>query len=318
MNALPYGLIFEIAEQAGIPSKSRCDAKKKIVKCIDSAAHASGDKHPSAFLDAERNCYHCSACGLSLSAKKFAAAVGVEWKYGSPAEKVRVESAPTVRSAPEHIPADQLFALWSAARSVREPQFHAPNVYDMTVPFYLAGRRWFPWQVAELNLLRVLPKPEAYAWPTWWPKSWARTWRLIAPAYDAQGMFRSIHGRAVIPSSIKTRWPLGYPAGFLFADRRGAALLRGDFGDTDRVVIVEGLSDMVAISLEIHDARTKCAVLGITSGSIPTLGKVVWPDVPIVVGTDHDAAGERYALEIVKLLDGRDLRRMNDPKAAAR
>jgi 5S rRNA maturation endonuclease (ribonuclease M5) len=186
----------------------------------------------------------------------------------------------------------------------------------MGVCFYLAGRGLYAPALAALDLVRVTPLPESYAWPAWWPKAWTDSYRLVMRAYNSAGEFVSIHGRSIVPGlNPKTRWPKGYAAGYLFADRRGAEFLRGNVGDTDRVIIVEGMTDTVAMALMVADAGRTDAVLGISSGSTKTLADVMWKTgIPVVSLMDPDEAGEKYAQEIrAAIPKGVDLRRARLP-----
>lgn len=104
-------------------------------------------------------------------------------------------------------------------------------------------------------------------------------------------------------ASTKTLWPTGYAAaGLFFAAGSGLELLRGR-GPT-RVVLCEGLTDTLAMAL--HSARAgrhDVAVLGGTSGSWGALSAVPWPpNVRVVIATDLDPQGERYAETISRHL----------------
>lgn len=212
---------------------------------------------------------------------------------------VYVAPAPVEPGPEPAIPAAELQSLWAATLPVNRTMAD-PHVLDMGVCFYLSGRGWYPSALAALDLVRVTPLPEAYVWPEWWPKAWATAYRLVMRAYSPAGDFVSLHGRSIVPDlTPKTRWPKGYAAGHLFADARGVALLRGEAGDTDKVVVVEGMTDTIALTMATADAGRKHAILGITSGATKALADVKWPaGIPVVVFTDADEAGERYAAEI--------------------
>ncbi len=223
------------------------------------------------------------------------------------------------------IPTAELEALWAATLPVNMT-LADPHVLDMAVPFFMSGRGWFPPLLASLDLVRVTPLPDTFLWPTWWPKAWTNAYRVVMRAYSPRGEFVSIHGRSVVPDlTPKSRWPKGYAAGHLFADARGVALLRGDAGDTSKAIIVEGMTDLIALTLAVFDAKRTDAILGITSGSTKALGLVKWPPgIPVVILTDQDEAGEKYATEIRAAIPrGVDVRRARVPanainKAAAR
>ncbi len=307
MIPLRTALIFDIARRAGLDFLRGSADDKKVIRCVEAASHSNGDKHPSAWLHGPTNSGGCSACGARWSAKTFAAAVGVDWSAlldrseSAPAKSIsRIAPAPP---PPQRILPSEIEALWSASRAVDATQVF-PAEQDLRVAFYLSARRWFAPALAALDLIRVTPIPYLYDWPSWWPKSWASSWRLITRGYDAAGNIASVHARSIIPGQTpKTRWPKGFPAGYLFADRRGVALLRGDTGEIDKILIVEGLSDLIAMSLAVADAQRSHAILGITAGATKTLREIRWPnELPIVIATDHDDAGERYAADLRELL----------------
>ncbi len=200
-------------------------------------------------------------------------------------------------------PRDEVAALWNAAVPVNRTVVE-PDRSELAVAFFLARRRWWPPALASLDIVRVTPPPSAYDWPRWWPSPWAKSWRLITRAYRANGEVASIHARAVDGAEPKTRWPYNCrSAGLFFADGRGAAVLRGEVASLERVIIVEGLTDTVAMTLEVEDAGRAIAVLGLASGSAAALAAVRWPHgIPVVVATHEDQAGHRYAAEVERVL----------------
>ena len=94
---------------------------------------------------------------------------------------------------------------------------------------------------------------------------------------------------------LKPLWPAGASAeGLLFADSGGVQVLRGDPQAPRRVLVVEGVTDLLRAAT-IAD-RVPCAVIGFTSGGASALGAIRWrPDAEVAIATDDDTAGERYA-----------------------
>lgn len=222
-------------------------------------------------------------------------------------------------------PAEEVAAFWKACRLVDESE---PAICD-----YLESREFDAGRVAELGFPRVAPAET----PSWWPAAWSDEFRLVWPAFDAQGRLRSVHGRRVpryqeteggiIPvcegecggplrrdlepgpapygercwicgwkPRRKTTWPAGFGAGgMLFADRGGVLLLAGR-PKHSRVLVVEGVTDLLRAAMLAPDVP--CAVLGFTSGGARALADVRWPaGVQIAIATDNDAAGDKYADE---------------------
>lgn len=148
--------------------------------------------------------------------------------------------------------------------------------------------------------------PERAQWPAWWGCGFARVWRLACPMYDAHGVIRSVHARAVRDPGTyddgqvrpKTHAP-GKVRGdsLLFADPWIAVpMLRGEDIRCD-VLVVEGITDYCAVT---SVALPGLAILGGISGSFKALADVRLPPGCVVfVGTDNDTAGDKYAAEVV-------------------
>tara|TARA_R100000458_G_C8255715_1_gene231863 strand:+ start:49 stop:513 length:465 start_codon:yes stop_codon:yes gene_type:complete len=135
------------------------------------------------------------------------------------------------------------------------------------------------------------------------------TWRLIVPAFDAEGRFCSIHARATCETNgaPKTLWPSGFQAGGLFMPNRYAVkMMKGSVVEIDGVLFVEGITDFIKVSAVAEKEGLKLAVLGGTSGSFGSVDKLGIPDgVDIYVGTDPDLKGDEYARTIQMQLGSR-------------
>ena len=148
--------------------------------------------------------------------------------------------------------------------------------------------------------------PERARWPAWWPLGHRSLYRLACPMYDAHGVVRSVHARAVRDPGT---WPDGKPRmktcapkgvrgdSLLFADPWIAVpMLRGEDVRCD-VLVVEGITDYCAVT---SVALPGLAILGGISGSFKALADVRLPPGCVVfVGTDNDPAGDKYAAEVV-------------------
>lgn len=211
-------------------------------------------------------------------------------------------SAP-VAEAPVRPPAAELAALWGASLRLTDvPPWDGGPEWTGAVREYLSGRGLDVGTLAELDMARVLPRPERFVYPSWWPSAWASTWRLVVRAFEPTGELASIHARAIVPGvRPKDRWPLGCGAGGLFlADPRGVAFLRGELAPPPLgVVVTEGLTDTLAMALDPAWSGDGLPVVGVTSGSLRAFASVSWPrETACVVATDADAPGERYAEQI--------------------
>lgn len=218
---------------------------------------------------------------------------------------------PRPAPTPKRPPRAELEALWAAAARPGLVPLGPSKNYARACAYL--EQRDPPINAIEAGLvdvLRVLPDPDAFDYPAWWPSTWASCWCLGAIAYEADGTPASLQARAVEKRDAKTLWPKGCEArGLLFACERGAAFLRGQLMmmPLDGVLIAEGLTCTLAAA--IYAAQQEAArgptlaVLGVTAGAAAALGKVRWPEgVPAYVATDHDPAGEGYAEEIRRAL----------------
>jgi hypothetical protein len=190
--------------------------------------------------------------------------------------------------------------------------------------------------VATSGVARMAPRPGT-PMPSWWLPAWLETHPIVIGAYDARGVLRSVHARALdADATPKTVWPRGCRAsGLFFASHAGLALLRGeDWTRTEigRVLIVEGLTDFLSATMWSHRERDRhtrepsrfhespgmvdlagnelgcgcarpTAVLGVTSGSLGAIGDIRWPaGMLVAIGTDADRAGDFYAERILAAL----------------
>lgn len=217
-------------------------------------------------------------------------------------------------------PAGEVAALWEACRPVTEA-----TGAELA---FLTGRGWAEHlEVVDfLDVARLLPT--SYSWPAWWPERWARGYRLVMPAYEADGALASLHARWVLPDEArrytdkdgelqelpKTRWPLGCQSKeLLFACPHALQVLRGvDVPGLRAVLVVEGLTGTLNLAVRVYhlaDELGTVAVLGATSGGFEALARVRWPSgVEAWVGTDADGAGAKYADKVNSALAPRGVK----------
>lgn len=198
-------------------------------------------------------------------------------------------------------PRGQVHQLWLNTQPVSEA--------EMVVEF-LSSRHFDVDLVEGIGFVRATRKGADM--PAWWPKVWAKTYRLITPAYDADGNFVSLHARAVCEPGKgygKTRWPKGHESGGLFmANRLGVKLLKGKLGsgqdeEIRGVLICEGLTDLLRASVCAAHEGLPMAVLAGTSGSFQHLGSIRMPkDATIYTAMDPDSQGAKYMAQINKAL----------------
>lgn len=203
----------------------------------------------------------------------------------------------------DYPPSAEVAALWESTIAVTE---------DAETSAMLRERGIDPAAVASASLARVLrPDTHPTRIPGWarYTGNWAvsRPWtktghRMLLMAYDCNGAVRSVRAWRVVDAETPKRLPpSGFRAsGLVTANRAGVRWLQGF--RAARIVICEGEPDMLARSI-----ASPCeVVVGIGSGS--------WNDgfaarIPfgaeVDVLTHLDAAGDRYAKQIIRSLSGR-------------
>lgn len=214
---------------------------------------------------------------------------------------------------PNYPPAGEVAALWTACLPL-DGGGEAPQAWDHDPLTWCRGRGFDPDQLAALDLARLVP--DGIALPAWsalgrrtWP---AAGFRLVVRAWTAAGELASLHARWTRPGkppeeTPKTLWPAGFQSrGLVLANPAALELLRGERLEACPVVIVEGLTDWLSWG------PRALPVFGVTAGSwtLDLAAKV--PDGgAVIIRTDNDLAGDKYAAGIVNTFAGRrvELRR---------
>ena len=215
----------------------------------------------------------------------------------------------------------------------RAPERHYPAMREVAdlwtfgawqVATCQAGRRWLEALlpggagVCPLDLARILPTPDEAAarwgirgarcrsmlprWARWGALPWTEAgYRVLLPLYDARGRLRSLRARHVDqpPSGApKAVSPAGCKvSGLVFANRLGVDMLRG-LASPMMVLICEGGTDTLAASL-LSPPHVPRAILGVGSGAwTPEHAAQIPPGAEVVIATDPDEAGQRYADQI--------------------
>ena len=230
-----------------------------------------------------------------------------------PAPPRRLPAAP---AAPErHYPALREVAdLWT---------FGAVPVHELP-----EGRRWLEallpggCGVCPPHLARIIPTPEQARarwglrygparsrlprWARWGALPWhAAGYRILLPMYDACGRLRSLRARhhdLPAPGAPKAVSPAGCRvSGLVFANQLGVEMLRGQASPA-LVLLTEGGTDTLAASL-LSPPHVPRAILGVGSGAwTADHADQIPPGAEVVIATDPDEAGERYAQQIVASL----------------
>jgi hypothetical protein len=169
--------------------------------------------------------------------------------------------------------------------------------------------------VVRGDYARVLPRGAAVPpWARCQGAPWSEGWRLILRAWGPGGLVglraRRIDGQRERKEVSPTG---GIAAGALYACARGRRLLAGDRPERwdGRVIVREGGPDWL---LTAGDARIAGpdgapAVLGLWSGAWPAdgagrevAGRLAQAGARVLVATDADEAGDRYAAAVLEAL----------------
>ena len=254
---------------------------------------------------------YCHGCGAGGDVLSLVAAVeGLDIEADFPAvleaagELARVDVSRPPRVAPRpqvqaeqrpYPPLADVERIWALAR---------PVVEDDQVAAWLRSRAIDPNLVAVRDLARAVPASAALpGWARFQAQPWTQTGhRLLVPMFDASGAMRSVRARAVVPSDApKALPPTGYRmAGLVMATHVAAAgLAAKEWGD-EPIVFAEGEPDFLTWATR---GQTTIGIVG--GGWTPAHGERVPAGSRVVLWTDCDQAGERYADTVRRSLSGR-------------
>lgn len=212
--------------------------------------------------------------------------------------------APTYRRPP----AAEVLALWNGAQ---------PVTADDEAAAYLAGRAIDPARVDEQHLARVLPpRARLPRWARHWHRPDGLFYRLVFPVYSATGGLEALRARPLVQLEDGARKALAAldtdVGGLLLADALGRRLLLGDLEAVELVRrtglwIAEGEADFLTLATEWSDGADDApAVFGLVAGAwTPELAARVPDGARVVLATDTDEPGDKYAKDITRTLADR-------------
>lgn len=190
--------------------------------------------------------------------------------------------------------AGEVRALWERAMPVTD---------DVDASGMLVFRRIEPTQVR--TLARVIQRGPLPRWAGYQRRSWLETGhRMLLPTYDAGGVMRGVRARLVSAGSAdvpKCLPPAGCRSSGLVLANEAARRMFVDGEWPGKLWITEGETDFLAVASQTPDA-----VVGIGSGSWTEdhAGKVPF-GTEVLLATDDDEAGDRYAHWVATTLSGR-------------
>ena len=215
------------------------------------------------------------------------------------------------RPSPKRPPSAEVEEQWVRCGGVTE---------DSEAAAWLRSRSLDPSLVESRNLARALPvRGHCPKWARLKGRPWSQTGhRLVLPLYGAGGMLESLRARRVITSNDKLpkgAAPTGAQVqGLVLADGLARLLLQSGTkpewwpsGQRLRVIVAEGDPDFLTWATFYGDAaETAPAVIGIVAGSWTSdLAARIPSGVQVVIRTHNDAAGDKYARQIIKSLSNR-------------
>jgi hypothetical protein len=210
--------------------------------------------------------------------------------------------------APGWPPFGEIEELWSSCVGASS---------DAGLAAWLRSRAIDPVAVELFDLARALPRGRSL--PRW-ARCQGRSWddgghRCIVPMFDHTGALRSVRARRLSSDQPKGAPPAGYRlGGLVMADALGRSILttgRCPVGWPDdvplRLVVTEGEPDFLTWGVAFSDADTAApAVIGVVAGCwTDDLAACVPSRSKVIIRTDHDVAGERYARAIEESLGAR-------------
>lgn len=131
-------------------------------------------------------------------------------------------------------------------------------------------------------------------------RAWTQGWRCLLRTYDETGRLASLRGRWVrgqppargLPKAVAAALGPGSSKGAVMANAAAQKLLRQGAQASAPVVVVEGETDFLTWA----SLRPELPVIGIWAGAwTPGLAARVPDGATVVIRTDNDAAGDRYA-----------------------
>lgn len=193
----------------------------------------------------------------------------------------------------------ELEALWRDSGPVAD---------DPDASGALVMRRIDPLDVDRLGLAVCFRQGIAADRLPRWASYQGQTWRdtghrMLVRAYDSDGEWRSVRAWRLGDGSSPKRLPPGghKAAGLVLANRLGVALLRGERVGR-KILIVEGEPDHLVRSI----VNPGLPVIGILSGSWHAgFAERVPLGAEVVIRTHADAAGDRYADQILETIRDR-------------
>jgi hypothetical protein len=177
----------------------------------------------------------------------------------------------------------------------------SPASEDETAAAWVASRGLVPAEVDAVVAGALPPGARLPRWASYRGQPWTTTGhRLIVPVVDPAGAVRSVRAIRVTDGESPKRLPPGghKAAGLVMACDIARAMLAGTFAP-ERLLVVEGEPDFLVVATRATGRAT--ARIGLVSGGWTLeFAQRVPVGTTVLLWTDRDAAGERYAHEVAR------------------
>lgn len=318
-----------VAERGGLTARGR-NSWGPCPVCHEEKRGREDRRGPLAFSARLWKC-HAGGCPAGGDAVALAAALKYGETLGKGDPRWRelltelggdTSAPPTQRRAapaqpepePERVypPVEDVDALWGCCWPLLDVEVSPVG----QVHGFIRSRALDPAMMQHRDVVRVL-RPGFT--PEWMPHLGHTTHRLVVPMFDHHGRRRSLRFRSLSGDvKIKALPPTGFNiGGLVMADPMAQSLLTGDLGVGStlwdgRVVVTEGEPDFwtwssndARWSAEVDKGETY-AVFGIVAGSwTSAIADRIPTGTTVVIRTDHDLAGDKYARTIASSLSTR-------------
>lgn len=132
----------------------------------------------------------------------------------------------------------------------------------------------------------------------WWSIYYALHFPILVPTFDYKSSLVSFQGRSVSPDVRKSSCPVGFDTANTFFLNQSARQFLQKMHTPGTIWIVEGEMDFLVLAQ--HQAET---VIGIRNSAISHLQLMPWrPWQQVIIATDNDDVGNKYAAKIQKLV----------------
>lgn len=132
----------------------------------------------------------------------------------------------------------------------------------------------------------------------WWSSYYALNFPILIPAFNHKAHLVSFQGRSISSDQRKSTCPVGYDTANSFFLNLPARQFLQKTLTPDTIWIVEGEMDFLVLAQ--HPGET---VIGIRNSAVSHLQLMPWrPWQQVIIATDNDDVGNRYADKIRKLV----------------